>query len=166
MYELENSISLNSGVPGRDWRFLPEDTELTDIYGRPAVWEQIADYGETQNRHWAQVGPFFAGRELRNSQVTTMESNPLGFYLENITSDGYGGTGPEQTFDPNTFFDPAVADELSILQTEITSAPSSGAVRERSVGCGPPHRCCKAMAHSRTAPRRLTQPGGRAHTQR
>lgn len=67
LYNEEVTLRSVIGRPGTEW-VKAEEGEV-GINGKPAVWKQIADWGQVQNFNWGQTGPSLRTNDLRLGEV-------------------------------------------------------------------------------------------------
>jgi putative aldouronate transport system substrate-binding protein len=67
LYNEETTLRSVIGRPEIEW-VKAKDGEI-GINGKPAVWKQIADWGQVQNFNWGQTGPSLRTNDLRLGEV-------------------------------------------------------------------------------------------------
>lgn len=117
IYDQEMTLRSIMGEPDKDWKWA--DKSEVGINGKPAIWKQLANWGEIQNSHWAQTGPSFRTNDHRLGEVNNPEK-PLEPMLYKETKEKYEPYKQKlENILPPLYFTNEQASELADLSKTI-----------------------------------------------
>lgn len=114
----EFSIMTRFGEEGVDYlKATPEDHSMYEELGYSAMLKTVLPWGQVQNKHWAQTGPYIREYAINCGQVWDGDKKSDG-YATSKAQLFYNGTCPEETI-PKLIFTNEESEEIADISNLI-----------------------------------------------